>query len=97
MRDVLDLRVCGHENHNPWRKRGIALETMHLMPGIATHPSCPRGVSPSAPDIPGEGPRALATLSLANASGCDWGDASRLPLTAERVRPLPFCPLALSL
>ncbi len=39
------------------------------------------GVPPDARDSPGEGPRALATLSLANATGCDGRTLRVLPLT----------------
>ncbi len=51
------------------------------MQGIATRPSRLWNVTPSVRDIPGEGPRKLATLSLANATGCDGGTLRVLPPT----------------
>ncbi len=66
-------RSASPENHNPWRQRGTALATRHPIQGLTARPSCLRDVPPGTRDIPGEGPRALATLSLADATGCDGG------------------------
>ncbi len=41
--------------------------------GTCSTPFVPQGRATPALDIPDEGPRALATQSLANATGCDGG------------------------
>ncbi len=59
------------------------METRHPMQGIATRPSCLRDAPPSAGNIPDEGPRTLATQSLANATGCDGRTLRILPINTN--------------
>ncbi len=66
-------REARPENHNPWRKRGIVLATAHPLQE-SQHALRASGTCHPTPEIYSrQGLRALATLSLAYASGCDGG------------------------